>query len=127
MLTVNSWDITDVVSTCFNILFQKIHGLVVVFPQQRELIGSSAQIGSGVCRTGGRRKGSEGSRLEGSGVCRWREGSGRFWCRARCRLQAQVPEGPGFPKISAGLHVQRGCERLIKDAEICRQITSAIN
>ena len=73
------------------------------FPQQRKLMGSSAQISSGVCRCGSQEQVPE----EGSGrfrrvpVCagvgsggRFRkvpEGSGVCWCRFR----RQVPEGSG--------------------------------
>ena len=74
-----------------------------IFPQQRKLMGSSAQISSGVCRCGSQEQVPE----EGSGrfrrvpVCagvgfggRFRkvpEGSGVCWCRFR----RQVPEGSG--------------------------------
>ena len=58
-------------------------------PQQRKLMGSSAQISSGVCRSGSQeqvpKEGSEGRFQkvpESSGVC---------WCR----FQRQVPEGSG--------------------------------
>ena len=54
------------------------------FPQQRKLMGSSAQISSGVCRCGSQEQvPEEGSgRFRSSGVC---------WCRFRRR----VPEGSG--------------------------------
>ena len=74
-----------------------------IIPQQRKLMGSSAQISSGVCRCGSEEQVPE----EGSGrfrrvpVCvgvgsggRFRkvlEGSGACWCRFR----RQLPEGPG--------------------------------
>ena len=77
--------------------------LINFFPQQRKLMGSSAQISSGVCRCGSQEQVPE----EGSGrfrrvpVCagvgsggRLRkvpEGSGVCWCRFR----RQVPEGSG--------------------------------
>ena len=73
------------------------------FPQQRKLMGSSAQISSGVCRRGSQEQVPE----EGSGrfrrvpACagvgsggRFRkvpESSGVCWCRFR----RQVPEGSG--------------------------------
>ena len=77
--------------------------LVAIFPQQRKLMGSSAQISSGVCRRGSQEQVPE-------------EGSGRFqrvlWCVAVgsaggfrkvpessgvcwCRFRRRVPEGSG--------------------------------
>ena len=87
------------------------------FPQQRKLMGSSAQISSGVCRCGSQKQVPEagsgrfrkvpvcagvgsGDRFrfrrqvpEGSGRFRRQvpEGSGVCWCRFR----RQVPEGSG--------------------------------
>ena len=52
-------------------------------PQQRKLVGSSAQISSGVCRCGSQEQVPEDRKVpEGSGVC-WR------------RFRSQVPEGFG--------------------------------
>ena len=72
-----------------------------IFPQQRKLMGSSAQISSGVCWCKFRRQvpeGSGGLRVPvDAGVGsrgRFRnvlEGSGVKWCRFR----RQVPEGSG--------------------------------
>ena len=75
----------------------------MIFPQQRKLMGSSAQISSGVCRRGSQEQVPE----EGSGrfrrvpVCAGVSSGGRFrkvpegssvcWCRVR----RQVPEGSG--------------------------------
>ena len=60
-------------------------------PQQRKLMGSSAQISSGVCRCGSQEQVPE----EGSGrFRRVPESSGVCWCRFR----RQVPEGSGFVK-----------------------------
>ena len=72
----------------------------VLFPQQRKLMGSSAQISSGVCRCGSQEQVPE----EGSG--RFRkvpEGSGRFRRVPAC---AGVGSGGGFrkvrPKVGSG-------------------------
>ena len=57
-------------------------------PQQRKLMGSSAQISSRVCRCGSQEQVPE----EGSGRFRkLLESSGACWCRFR----RQVPEGSG--------------------------------
>ena len=83
-------------------------GCFTFFPQQRKLMGSSAQIGSGVCRCGSQEQvPEEGSRRfwrvpgcagVGSGG-RFRkvpEGSGVCWCRFRM----QLTEGSGkFPRV----------------------------
>ena len=93
-----------------------------VIPQQRKLMGSSAQISSGVCRCGSQHqvpeRGSGRFRKvpEGSGVCWCRfqrqvpegsgefrrapESSGEFW--RWCRFWRQVPEGSGrFRRVAA--------------------------
>ena len=59
------------------------------FPQQRKLMGSSAQISSGVCRCGSQEQVPE----EGSGgrFQKVPESSGVCWCRFR----RQLPEGSG--------------------------------
>ena len=73
----------------------------VVIPQQCKLMGSSAQISSGVCRCGSQEQVPEGSGMfrrvpvcagVGSGrVRKVPEGSGVCWRRFR----RQVPEGSG--------------------------------
>ena len=71
-----------------------------LFPQQRKLMGSSAQISSGVCRCGSQEQVPEGSgRFRRVPVCagvgsggRFRkvlEGPGVWWCKFR----RQFPEG----------------------------------
>ena len=77
--------------------------LKFIIPQQRKLMGSSAQTGSGVCRCGWQAQVPEGSGAGPGAGCRRRfqkvpEGSGGFRCRAgsgcMCRFQ-KVPEGSG--------------------------------
>ena len=70
----------------------------IVFPQQRKLMGSSAQISSGVCRCGSQEQVPE----EGSGrfrrvpVCAGVGSGGRFRkIPEGCRFRRQVPEGSG--------------------------------
>ena len=73
----------------------------IIFPQQRKLMGSSAQISSGVCRCGSQEqvpeKGSGRFRRvpdgvgSGGGFRKVPESSGVKWCRFR----RQVPEGSG--------------------------------
>ena len=71
------------------VLQPKVFCLIfIIFPQQRKLMGSSAQISTGVRRCGSQEQVPE----EGSG--RFRkvpESSGVCWCRFRSR----VPEGSG--------------------------------
>ena len=75
--------------------------LKTIFPQQRKLKGSSAQISSGVFRCGSQEQVPEAGSGEfrcvaGVGSGRFRkvsESSGVCWCRFRGRLQ--VPEGSG--------------------------------
>ena len=62
-----------------------LHIITTFFPQQRKLMGSSAQISSGVCRCGSQEQVPE-------------KGSGRFRKVPVCcwyRLRRQVPEGSG--------------------------------
>ena len=85
--------------------------LKFIIPQQRKLMGSSAQTGSGVCRCGWQAQVPEGSGAGPGAGCRRRfqkvpEGSGGFRCRAgsgcMCRFQ-KVPEGFGrFRKVPEG-------------------------
>ena len=68
------------------VILSLIRLLVFFFPQQRKLMGSSAQISSGVCRCGSQEQVPE----EGSGrFRRVPKSSGVCWCRFRRR----VPEG----------------------------------
>ena len=70
----------------------------VFFPQQRKLMGSSAQISSGVCRCGSQEQVPErgSGRFRGSSVC---------WCR----FQRPVPEGSGgFRRVPARAGVGSG-------------------
>ena len=77
-------------------------GLRIVFPQQRKLIGSSAQISSGVLRCSFlvRFQNLPSKILEGSGLRRWFRS--KFWGRFRARswwvvpehVPGKVPEGP---------------------------------
>ena len=96
-----------------------------IFSQQRELMGSSAQISSGVCRCGSQEQVPE----EGSG--RFRkvpESSGVFWCKFRRRAPegsggyAGVGSGGGFRKVPKGwfrevLEGSRGFRRV--PARVC--------
>ena len=91
----------------------------LVFPKQRELMRSSAQIGSGVCRCGWEAQAPEGSGklqkvadgFEGSARfqefpvqgCRFRkvpEGSGAGPCG--CKLQAQIQGFGGLRNVLEG-------------------------
>ena len=81
------------------------------FPQQRKLMGSSAQISSGVCRCGSKERVPE-------------EGSGRFRRVPACagvgsggRFR-KVPEGSGrFWRVPACVGVGSGCLRFRKVPE----------
>ena len=64
----------------------------LIFPQQRELMGSSAQISSGVCWCGSLEQVPE-------------EGSGRFRTDPAC---AGVGSGGGFRKVPAYVGVGSG-------------------
>ena len=70
-------------------------GVLAFFPQQRKLMGSSAQISSGVCRCGSRGRFRKVPESSGVCWCRFRrrvpEGSGVKWCRFR----RQGSEGSG--------------------------------
>ena len=89
-----------VVLSCSFVFFKIKTNCFCFFPQQRKLMGSSAQISSGVCRCGSQEQVPE----EGSG--RFRRvpacagvGSGVCWCRFRRQvpegLRRQVPKGSG--------------------------------
>ena len=72
-----------------------------IFPQQRKLMGSSAQISSGVCRCGSQEQVPE----EGSGgrFQKVPESSGMCWCR----FWRQLPEGSGgFRRVPVFRKVQ---------------------
>ena len=98
---------------------------VSVFPQRRKLMGSSAQISSGVCRCGSQEQVPEGSgRFRRVPACagvgsggRFRkvpEGSGRFW-----RVPARVGVGSGgrFRKVpeSSGVVCWQKGAHVVKD------------
>ena len=81
----------------------RLPSYILFFPQRRELLGSSAQISSGVCRCGSQEQVRE-------------EGSGRFRRVPACagvgsggRFRRQVPEGSGrFRKVPACFGVGSG-------------------
>ena len=87
-----------------------------IFPQQRKLMGSSAQISSGVRLCGLQAQVPEGFRRvpQGSGVC---------WCRFR----RQVPESFGIQRVpecwrrGAGANVPEGLGRFRKVPEGSRE------
>ena len=87
-LTV-SIDVGTILFFCFIVYF--------IFPRQRKLMGSSAQISSGVCRCGSQEQvPEEGSRrFRRVPVCAGVGSGGRFW---------KVPESSGFqvPESSGG-------------------------
>ena len=66
-----------------NVKGQRLRSPFCFFPQQRKLMGSSAQISSGVCRCGSQEQVPE-------------EGSGRFRRVPEC---AGVGSGGGFRKV----------------------------
>ena len=100
--------------------------LICFFPQQRELMGSSAQVSSGVCRRGSQEQvPEEGSGKfpvcagvsSGGGLPKVPECSGVCWCRFRkqvpessgvcwCRFWRHIPESSGgsgrFRRVSEG-------------------------
>ena len=110
---------------------QKFSRMRVFFPQQRKLMGSSAQISSGVCRCGSQEQVPE----EGSGrfrrvpVCagvssgqRFRkvlEGSGVCWCGFR----RKVPEGSGGFRCVLVWVPEEGSERF-RRVRACAGVSS---
>ena len=78
--------------------------MYLFFPQRRKLMGSSAQISSGVCRCGSQEQVPQGGSGRfrrvpecagvgsGGGFRKVPESSGVCWCRLRRR----VPEGSGW-------------------------------
>ena len=67
-----------------------------MFPQQCKLIGSSAQISSGVCGSRFRRVSGCAGAGSGGMFREVPEGSGACWCSGRfLRFRGQVPEGSG--------------------------------